>query len=654
MSEPRVPAWDDDLPPDQRAAAAHFGSHARLLAGPGTGKTWTLTKRILFLIEERKRDPRRVVALTFTRAAAHELRSRIQKDLEGKIADRPTVATLHSYALSNLLHNAARLDALLQPLRIADDWEERHIIVEDLKNLIDDDVDTVRDRLAELSADWDTLGVEGDAKDRKADPTFVGAWQQHRRIFGYTLRAELVYQLKHALEQRADLELVPPTEHLLVDEYQDLNACDLAVIYAIRKRGAEVYGAGDDDQSIYGFRHALPAGIRGFLETFAPAGDLKLEVCHRCDKAIIGLAKFIAKLDPKRLDKPLRPRDDAGDGEVRLLRFNNQFEEADGVASLCRYLIDEEDHDPDDILILVRSDRNGAFSRPLADSFENADVPVNLNVGADTPLDAPVGRAVLAIIRLCHHSADSLAWRTLLMVRPNGIGAGALSAIYEVAHTRGITFAQALPGTDAEASAVPRFGKRIQSERAAILGELQVLCPMLSPPEEQGKALPPLSERLDKVLTAVLPDGLERTAVSDYLKKIAEASDATTVADLLQAISASESAPEQELMQGAVNVLTMHRAKGLSAKTVIVIAAEDEYIPGRQKGADEDDERRLLYVSLTRARERLVVTFANDRLSQQRHTGRTSGETKRTLTRYLSDGPIAPQDGNEYVRGLAK
>ncbi len=133
MSEPRVPAWDDDLPPDQRAAAAHFGSHARLLAGPGTGKTWTLTKRILFLIEERKRDPRRVVALTFTRAAAHELRSRIQKELEGKIADRPTVATLHSYALSNLLHNAARLDALPQPLRIADDWEERHIIVEDLR-----------------------------------------------------------------------------------------------------------------------------------------------------------------------------------------------------------------------------------------------------------------------------------------------------------------------------------------------------------------------------------------------------------------------------------------------------------------------------------------------------------------------------------------
>src|SRR6266702_8676307 len=153
-------AWDDGLSPDQRTAASHADGNARLLAGPGTGKTKTLTGHVLFLIEERGVEPRKIVALTFTRAAAYELRDRINKELAGKYADRPTVATLHSYALRNLLHNAARIDALPQPLRIADDWEERHIILEDLKRLIDDDVDTVRDRLAELSADWDTLGVE--------------------------------------------------------------------------------------------------------------------------------------------------------------------------------------------------------------------------------------------------------------------------------------------------------------------------------------------------------------------------------------------------------------------------------------------------------------------------------------------------------------
>ena len=133
MTTPTAPSWDQGLLPDQRTAAAHIGSHARLLAGPGTGKTWTLTRRILFLVEDRGVDPRGIVALTFTRAAAYDLRRRINDELTGRFADRPTVATLHSYALRNLLHNERRLDALPQPLRIADDWEERQIIVEDLK-----------------------------------------------------------------------------------------------------------------------------------------------------------------------------------------------------------------------------------------------------------------------------------------------------------------------------------------------------------------------------------------------------------------------------------------------------------------------------------------------------------------------------------------
>jgi DNA helicase-2/ATP-dependent DNA helicase PcrA len=642
-------AWDAGLLPDQRTAAAHVGSHARLLAGPGTGKTWTLTKRILFLVEDQKVDPVRVVALTFTRAAAYELRDRIQKELAGKFATRPTVATLHSYALRNLLYNAHRLDALPQPLRIADDWEERQIIIEDLKVLIRADVDTVRERLTELSADWNTLGIDGDPDQRKANPGFVGAWREHRQVYGYTLRAELVYQLKHALEQRADIELVPPGDYLLVDEYQDLNACDAAVVNAIRGQGFEVYGAGDDDQSIYGFRHALPAGIRGFLERYAPAADLKLEVCLRCDTAIINLAKFVAQLDPHSIDKPLLPRDGAGAGEVRLLRFNNQFEEANAVASICRYLVDDVDHSPDDILILLRSDRRGAFSRPVAEALRAAGVPVNLNVSDETPLDTNEGRIVLAFLRLCRHGQDSLAWRTLLKVRHNRIGDGAIGAVYDLARAQGITFGTVLAEKDL--SAIPKFGNRLQVERTAILRDLLDICPLLDTPTD-GSQAPPLAERLGRVLEALVPATEQRAEVAEYLQTILVESDALTLAELLQAVSATGSETEQALVQGAVNVLTMHRAKGLSARTVIVMAAEDEYIPGKQAGITEDDERRLLYVSLTRARQRLIITFVNKRTGQQRHTGRTSGEAIRTLTRYLQDAPLAPRDGNEYVRAL--
>src|SRR5262245_53877829 len=127
------PAWSDGLLEEQRIAASHEGSNARLLAGPGTGKTWTLKARVEYLVLDSKVDPERVTALTFTRAAAGELRARVDKALEGKLAARPQIMTLHSFALRTLLHNAKVLDALPKPLRIADDWEERNIIDEDLK-----------------------------------------------------------------------------------------------------------------------------------------------------------------------------------------------------------------------------------------------------------------------------------------------------------------------------------------------------------------------------------------------------------------------------------------------------------------------------------------------------------------------------------------
>lgn len=654
MTEPSAPTppWDDGLLPGQRTAAAHSQGHARLLAGPGTGKTYTLMKHVLFLVMEQKVDPPEILALTFTRAAVHELRSRVNTVLEGRFATRPTVMTLHSFALRNLLRNSHLVTALPQPLRIADDWEERHIIVEDLKRLTDaEDVYAVQDRLDELSADWDTLMVEGDPAQRRADPIFLSAWQQHRQVYGYTLRDELVYQLKRALLERADLDLQPKAKHLIVDEYQDLNACDLAVIDAIRQRGAALYGAGDDDQSIYGFRYALPIGIRQFTSTYTPAADLKLDICIRCDKAIIELAKFVAKLDPEREDKPLLPRDGAGAGEVRLLRCGNQYDEANVVAGIARYLLDAKTHRPDDILILLRQDKNGAFSKVVVNAFAAAAVPLAVDTSEGTPLDTQTGRGVLALMRSVHHTEDSLAWRTLLSERVNGIGNGAFSALYIIARDRPATFGNVIVQDDL--STIPRFGTRLQTARTKLLADIALMSPFLAPPPE-GTPPRPLADCVTDAVTAVIPGHAELPAILDYLRKVIEESDAASLAELLQIVSSSKSETERQPLQpGAVNLLTMHRAKGLSAKTVILMAAEDEYIPGKSLGVQEGDARRLLYVSLTRAKERLIVTFVNQRTGQQERMGRATGRN-RTLTRYLRVAPLTPEDGNQYVINLTK
>src|SRR5262249_20654269 len=160
----------------------------------------------------------RIVALTFTRAAAHELRKRIEQHL-GK-GCKLRISTLHSFALRQLLRNSSKITSLKQPLRIADDWEERRIILEDLKALLElKRVDEASKLFNRLSADWQSLTAdEAGWDERFPDPKFLGAWQQHRGIYGYTLRAELVYQLKRALEQHGNFDLGHQPTHLIVDE----------------------------------------------------------------------------------------------------------------------------------------------------------------------------------------------------------------------------------------------------------------------------------------------------------------------------------------------------------------------------------------------------------------------------------------------------
>jgi len=652
MSDTNTPdqaTWADKLLDEQKTAAAHEGSNARMLAGPGTGKTLTLRARVAYLVLEKKVEPREIMALTFTRAAAAELRGRIEKALEGKVADRPRVATLHSFALRTLLRNAKLLDVLPQPLRIADDWEERHIIQEDLKEITGTNIKTVRKNLQALSADWDTLRADESAPNPlKADAAFVGAWEQHRRTYGYTLRSELVYQLKRALEQHGDLKFDNQLKHLLVDEYQDLNACDLKVVSRLVERGCLVYAAGDDDQSIYGFRHANPEGIRRFDKEHAPSKDLNLATCMRCDQAIIDLARFVADLDPARIKKPWQPRTGAGAGEVHLLRFDTGQDEAQGIASLCKFLI-TNGTPPDEVLILIRSDRSGAFSKPLQSHMAQAGVPFSVNVESDSPLDSAPGRSLLSLLRLSLDDGDSLAWRTLLSVRKNGVGSKTVKDIASDAMQSGSRFGVAL-----RAKALGSGGalRKEFDSLTQLLGDVKALVGA----SDATFAGQEMQERLGKISQVLSGHGLtDLDQTMAHVSALARESEVVNFAELLSIISMAGLTPEQERTAGAVNMLTMHKAKGLSARAVIVTACEDEYLPGRQQsGGEEADERRLLFVSLTRARERLYIAYAQRRYGPQQHTGRNSGKQKRHLTRYLRNAPVHAEPAGDYLGGLGK
>ena len=636
-------AWDDNLLPDQRAAAAHVGTHARLLAGPGTGKTFTLTHRICFLVTKKNIAAESILALTFTRAAARELRQRVAKELgKGRI---PRISTLHSFALRQLLKNATKITDLPQPLRIVDDWEERHIVLEDLKALLDlKRLKDANDLLNELSADWQRLNADQkDWEERFPNPRFLGAWQEHRQIYGYTLRSELVYQLKKALEQRGDFELDSQIEYFLVDEYQDLNRCDLAVVQQIASRGAELFIAGDDDQSIYGFRKAHPEGIRRFPHDYSDVTELELEICKRCDRSILDLGLFVARQDPRRIEKNIQPESDREEGEVALLRFDDQDAEAKGIADLCSYLVKQHGLKPNDILILLRSNRNNGFSRPIQDELEGAGVPV-ASAMETNPLDESDGRAFLAFLRLAVKSEDSLAWRTLLQAWCRGVGPGAIGAVYETARSRNENFAQTVIAAHADAGILPtNHQSRLSRAINDVLNQLNVLFP-----EDSRGKYKTCDELMDVVRPAaesIITNEEERNSILLKIERTAVAS----IKELVRIIGVETEDIEQELEEDKVNILTMHRAKGLTAEAVIVAAVEDQYIPGRAQGEEIDDERRLLYVSLTRARHHLFITYCDKRTHRQRHTGRSGGSVYRSFSRFLTGSPHTPQDGREFI-----
>lgn len=637
-------AWDTGLINEQRTAASHTGAHARLLAGPGTGKTFVMARRVLFLLGVRNVPSTQVVALTFTRAAVAELRARVAQDLEPFGAPPPHISTLHSFALRHLLRNVHLTD-LPQPLRIADDFEQSEVVVGELKGILNRTADEVYSLLDQLSADWQSLDADAaEWQARFPEPVFLGAWQEHRLIYGYTLRAELIYRLKRAFEADPNLDLGGQIQHLLVDEYQDLNRGDLAVIQALGVRGAEIYVAGDDDQSIYGFRGALPEGIRRFHLDYAGAIDLPLEECQRCGERILAVGQYVARLDPRRIEKRLRPRPGAPPGEVHLLRFSDQFREAAGIAMICRHLCETRGFVPEDFLLLVRGDPKGVFSRPIRTELERAGLPVQSDADPLAPLNEGEGRQFLSMLRLLVNPRDHLAWRVLLQLRNNQLGAVRLGAVYHLARDRGCRFTDALDLVAATPALIPRHGGLVAAEVIATRDLLAGLPP-------QGDQ--PLMDWLRVLAARLFADPDAQGSTLALLNRVEQNAGVTTLEELLRALGASLGRYEQERQPGAIGLMTMHQAKGLTARAVIVVAAEREYVPGPRVGAAADDERRLLYVSLTRAKEYLIISQCQRRTWAQRYTGATAGVVTRHLTPFLEGGPVPVEDGEQFVQRMS-
>jgi ATP-dependent DNA helicase UvrD/PcrA len=280
---------------EQEAITAHDADqHARILAGPGTGKSATMVALVDHLLSGNPAP--RVKLLTFTRAATAELAKTVSAH-PAAAAERPS--TIHSFSISVLLRNPGTGD-FPQPLRIADKWEEAEIVRPPLAHRINVRVDHLENLIREMAANWEFLQPRVLPRVDPAERArFVGGWNEHRQIYGYTLLAELPFALRQALIDHADLDGVD-YDLLIVDEYQDLNACDLELLHLIAERECSIIAAGDDDQSIYSFRYAAPEGIRRFPDDYPGCSRYPLTVTQRCGRSIIEWASYVIAGDPDR------------------------------------------------------------------------------------------------------------------------------------------------------------------------------------------------------------------------------------------------------------------------------------------------------------------------------------------------------------------
>lgn len=620
------------LSPSQAVAAQHTGSHARLLAGPGTGKTHVLTQRVVHLIRHEDVSPCQVLVLTFTRAAAAELRGRVREELGD--SDLPDVANLHAYALRVLAANKERLSpGLPVPVRVADDAEEEHIIRKDIARRLGKGkgVKHVKEQFQALATGWATLKEDGSASEIQRDTDFLGHWHDHWRAYGYIMRAELVYRLNCALTE-APIRLHPSPSHILVDEYQDLNVCDLAVIDAIVEMcDAELYVAGDDDQSIYGFRHAHPAGIRNFDTTYPEAVTISLHECYRCDPKILDLAQFVIEQDTQRVDKELCAMPGRDQGIVVGLRCGTEETEARQIADLVGKLCQQRGYEPHDILILLRSDSQARYSSVIRAELEGVGVPVAGAADADTKET----RAFLAMLKLIANPNDDLAWRALLIDLDLGIGVATVDEVCRAALEHGCRFHEQLAAIVDGTRLIERMSKRLCNAARAISSLLAEFV--------DDNATLDVMARAELVAARLIGEVVDREAALLPLRNAAENDPQTSIAGLLGA-AATRRDEEPAVEVGKVNILTMHKAKGLTAKAVFIPACEDEHIPGGRKGLAEADERRLFYVSLTRAKHHLYISHCDERSGQQAHSGRKAGHARpggRTRTRFLQHADIA-------------
>jgi DNA helicase II / ATP-dependent DNA helicase PcrA len=640
----------DPLNEAQRQAVMHASGPALVVAGAGSGKTRTVVHRIAYLMREHDVRPYQVLAVTFTNKAAGELRERVA-ELIGPPARDLWVATFHSACLRVLRTYGDRV-GLVRGFGIYDDGDQIDVLKEVLRSVrgLDDGnpralrsvIDRAKSNLWSPEAFQDAAtrawGHEVGGMPIELLAEVYARYQVRLRQANAVDFNDILGRTVDLFEAHPDvLERVQDRAvHVHVDEYQDTNAAQYRLTSLLAQRHRNLVAVGDPDQSIYAFRGADLRNILDFQRDYEDAAVYRLETNYRSVGSVLRLANALIEQNQGRLEKVLRPA--KGEGEpVALFRANDHRAEADFVArSVDAWLGRGGSYD--DIAVLYRTN---AQSRVLEESLRKGGIPAKI-VGGVGFYDRKEVKDVLSYARAALNPADDVSWRRILGRPKRGIGRTTEEALVAWSARQGVPFHEALrragevmPGTPAVAR-LRDFEALMDdlSEAAATLpasaflkavvdqsGYLQALR------DEDSHEARGRMENLDELVSAVAEWEAETGGgIADFLD---EAALLASVDD--RAVEAANDG----LPESAVTLMTLHNAKGLEFPLVLLVGLEEGLIPHRSASgslAELEEERRLLYVGITRAQERLILVHCASRMS----FGRT--EFARP-SRFLEDVP---------------
>ncbi len=629
---------------EQQRAVTHPGGPLLVLAGAGSGKTRVITYRIANLILHGGVQPSRIVAVTFTNKAAAEMRQRVQ-ELLGSRGFGSWIGTFHALCL-RILRRDGHLVGLEPGFNVYDGADQLAVVKRILKSEAGDSVTgTPRSFLSRISRSKNAMERPEDVGNKAYSPEAKLVATVYRR-YQETLRRSNAVDFDDLLLRTLDLlndhaavadGYASRCEHLLVDEYQDTNRPQYLLIRHLSSQHGNVCVVGDEDQSIYRFRGAEIRNILEFEADFKETRTIRLEQNYRSSATIIEAASALIANNVHRKGKNLWTSNARGE-RLELFQAPDDRTEATWVAKRVREL--EGDHALEHIAVLYRTN---AQSRLLEEIFRREEIPFQI-VGSVQFYERKEIKDLLAYLKLAANPADDVSFRRIVNTPARGIGGTTLRLVEDVARGMG------LPLMEAAGHALDQglVGNRQEKSLRAFLdlaAELSRRSDDLPVTELLEQLVDDIDYEayLEKAYSGVVPERMEnvRSLISAAAEHAEEVDEPTLQSFLDQSALVSDA--DEVGARPGVTLMTIHCAKGLEYPVVFLVGLEENLFPhAMASGTNEDleEERRLCYVAMTRAQQRLLMSHAMCRRFQgallpnppSRFIGEIPGEAVRETT----------------------